>query len=299
MKEARNVILGCLLVFSLLLPVSAQSLQHSSIIPTVNNFFYGLQRYTGFNFFVDFVAEAFIRTYVKLKTKAKNVDVDLKIYSGWDLFKKKAQSLSLYAQELYIKGIPVETFKLTTNDPIYFKKNGKGKNRSVIPLGLKLVVNIVPHNIIYGLSGISQSKDKAAVKVKLPIPPFGGTDILLQDIKIKLFKGGLVSATVNAVSLINPDSEPLEMEFLGKMILRDKKLLISELKSEAKDIFTADSDVSKAFCIAVEDLVNPVINFHKFERGGITINNIDYAFFKDRLFLQIDIILMPEETYTS
>ena len=76
-----------------LLPVSAQDKLDNSnqMVPTVNKFSYNVQKYTGFNLITDVLVESVIRSLIKHKAHPENIDVDLKIYSGWDLIQKKAK----------------------------------------------------------------------------------------------------------------------------------------------------------------------------------------------------------------
>jgi len=225
---------------------------------------------------------------VKLKTYAKDVNCDVEIYSGWDLLKKKVKSFHLDAKDLYIKNVPVEYLEVSIPGPIYFRKNHKKKNKIVHPININSKVIVNPNSVIEILDNID-----------LPLPPFGSTKVLLQDLMVQIDENGFVQSTFDAISVVNPESEPLNGMFSGNIIVLDKKLLISNLQCEIEDIFTKDSEVSMSFCDAVADLINPVVNFHKYEKRGITIDNVDLTFPENKLVLKIDLMLSPEEPHAK
>ncbi len=277
-----------------LIPLGAQELREEikQEIPVVGKVSYKIQKYSGFNSFVDFFVESIVKIVVKLKTHPENIHCKLEIFSGWDLLRKKAKSFYLDASNLKIKNVPIEYLEVVTHTPIYFKKNQKKKYKAIYPLEItgKIVVN--PNSIIEIIDKKSkQSKDSH--KVKLPLPPFGSTEVLLKDLMIQINENGFIQSTVNAVSAENPDSEPLKARFSGNLIISDKKLRVSGLECEIEDIFTKDSDVSMSFCYAVEDLINPVVNFNKYEKRGITIDNVDLSYPQNKLILKLNLTLHP------
>jgi len=258
-------------------------------ISATNDFLYNIQKYTGLNCFIDFLVETTIKAVLKLKTRAKDVSVDLKLYSAFDLFKKKARYLQIKAEKLFVKGIPIKEFVLITTDPIYFKKK-----RVAIPLGISTSLKVDLQNITEVLNNLPKWKE-IFKELDLPIPPFGYTKISVSDIKIVVSETGLVEAESKIKSLVNPDSEPLSLKFKGNLALADKKIVINNLESEVEDIFTKDSDVGMSFSKFLEDLINPVFSFHKIERNGLTIDKVDLSFDKDNVSLKINSRLLPEE----
>lgn len=258
-------------------------------ISATNDFLYNIQKYTGLNGFIDFLAETTIKVVLKLKTRAKEVSVDLKSYSAFDLFKRKAKYLKIRAEQLFVKDIPIKEFVLVTTDPIYFKKK-----RVAVPLGISTSLKIDLQNITEVLNNLPKWKE-IFKELDLPIPPFGYTKISVSDIKIVVSETGLVEAESKIKSLVNSDSEPLSLKFKGNLALADKKIVINNLESEVEDIFTKDSDVGMSFSKFLEDLINPVFSFHKIERNGLTIDKIDLSFDKDNVSLQINSRLLPEE----
>ena len=300
MKKFYFVLAVLLCTFCIsLLPINAQELRQEintseQNIPVITGFLYRLQRYSGFNLFSNFLVEVVIKTIVKLKTHARDVNCNVEIYSGWDLIKKKAKSFHLDAKDLYIKNVPVEYFEVTAGDPIYFRKNKKKRNKIVFPISASSKVIVNPESVIEILDSMAKSKTNAH-EIELPLPPFGSTKVLLKDLIVQIGENGFIQSTLNAVSVVNPDSEPLKAMFTGNIIISDKKLLVNNLQCEFEDIFTKDSDVSMSFCDAVSDLINPVVNFHKYEKGGITIDNVNLVFPENKLALEINLMLSPEE----
>ncbi|MBI3590334.1 MAG: hypothetical protein HY094_03010 [Candidatus Melainabacteria bacterium] len=256
--------------------------------PTANQFSYNLQRYTGLNCFADFLAETSIEAFMKLKTKAKKTSVDLKIYSAWDLLRGKAKYLNISADKPFIKDIPLEKFELVVNSPIYFKRK-----RVVLPVKIQTDIKISLDRISEVLNNLPKWK-KVFKELELPIPPFGTTRVALNDLEIKINETGLVQASSKLTSLVDPQSESIKMKFTGNLILRDKKLVVDNLQSEVEDIFTKDSDIGRSFSEFLEDLINPVLNFHKYEKKGLTIDNINLVFGADNLNLKVDGRLLPK-----
>ena len=298
MKELRNKdvkfsLLLCFLFFCFLIlfPVRAEELE---TVPTVGKFSYNVQKYTGFNCIVDFLAESIVKFVIKLKSGSKHTDVNLDIYSGWDLIKKKAKELHIQAEKLSVKNIPIELFELTTSNPIYFKKNEKKKNAVIFPVNITLKLNISFDELNRVFNNL-QRDESSLSEIKLPIPPFGFARIKLDNLEVKALENGLIQVSTEARSLENTDSEPLKLLFSGNLIVKDKKIIISNLKSKAEDIFTTDSDMGKAFSEMLEDLINPVFNFHKYEKRGLTIDNVNLVFGVNNLIVEIYSRLLPRQ----
>ena len=290
------IFLLLLLIFHALpLTVKAQeNLQQQIAVKTTNRLSYNLQRYTGFNFLADFIAEGIIKILMKLKTNAKEVNVDLQIYSGFDLVKKKAKSLSLKASDLFIKNVPIKYFELITESPLYFAKNSKKKNQAAIPVDLAAKLNISLEDVSHVLGTLPKWKE-VFEEIDLPVPPFGSTKIALNDLKIKINETGYIQIACIVTSVVNPSSEPLVMRFNGNLSLRNNRIVINNLKCGIEDIFTSDSDIGKSFSEMLEDLINPVFDFHKYEKRGLRIVNVDLSFGLNEMFLKINIRLLPEK----
>lgn len=279
-------------------PLNAQELREEidsteQNIPVVTGFLYNIQRYSGFNFFTNFLAATVVKTIIRRKTHAREINCNLEIYSGWDLIRKKAKSFYLDAKDLYIKNVPVDYLEIAILDPIYFRKNYKKKNKIIYPINISSKIIVNPASVIKILNNMATSRTKAH-EIELPIPPFGSTKVLLKDLMIQLSESGSIQSTLDVVSIVSPEAEPLKAVFSGNIVLSDKKLIVSNLECEIEDIFTKDSDISMSFCGAVADLINPVVNFHKYEKRGLTIDNVDLTFLENKLNLKIDLMLSPE-----
>ena len=83
------------------------------------------------------------------------------------------------------------------------------------------------------------------------------------------------------------------MSFVGRLELRDKKILVSDLQSEAEDIFTRESEIAQSFSDMLEDLINPILNFHKYEKNGLTIDLAYMSFENNNLILKMNLRLLP------
>lgn len=295
-KQANKNLFWCLCVsISLYLGLFAFSVTaqeeptEANKIKVANKFSYKLQKYTGFNFIIDFLAEGVIKTIVKLKTHADEVIVDLKPYSGWDLIRKKAKSLTIKANNLFVKDIPVEKFELTTRDPISLKKK-----RAVIPFGIDVILQIDINKITEVLNALPKWK-KVFESLELPIPPFGTTQVEISNLNISISENAQILASALLKSRVNKASEPIKINFSGNLVLENKKLIVTALQSEIEDIFTKDSDTAKSFSEFLEDLINPVFDFHKYEKNGLTIEKVTLSFASNDLILQINSRLLPEQ----
>lgn len=255
---------------------------------TANKFSYNLQRFTGLNFVIDKLTELSMKAVVKLKTKAKDVSVDLKTYSAWDLLRKKAKSLDIKINESYVSGIPIEYFDIVTVDPIYIKRN-----RAVFPLRFNVLVKVNLNSVNNVLNNLPKWK-KVFEEFDLSIPPFGATKIAIYDLDIQINELGLVEGSARAKSLVNPNSGPIKVRFTGNLTLREKKVIIDNLESQIEDIFTKGSEVEKSFSKFLEDLINPVFSFHKVEKNGLKIDNVNLSFGVNSLTLEINSRLLPE-----
>lgn len=292
MIKNKNLLIGiCLSIISWnsAFPICAQE----TLSSTENGVLYSLQKYTGLNYLVDFFVEIAIKALIKLKTRAKTVIVDLKPYSAWSLFRKKAKYLKIDAKDLFIKGVPLEQFLLVADDPIHFKKN-----RVLFPLRINTLIKVNLQSVTDVLNNLPKWKEIFR-ELELPLPPFGSTQISIGDINIKISDLGLIYAQASVMSLVNPDSESLKLEFTGNLTLKEKKIIVNNLESEIEDIFTKDSDIGMSFSIFLEDLINPIFNFGKYERNGLVIEKVNLSFGKDDITLKIDSRLLPEQVETE
>lgn len=266
-------------------------------LKTAGTFSYNFQRYTGFSFLTEKFTEQIAKSYIKIKTKSKKTTVDLNTFSGWDLIRKKLKSASVQIDELEIKDIPIKHFEANISDPIYIKKvmgRTKKKNKIVLPINIKAKVVIDLNNINNVISNIPRWK-KVLQEVELPVPPFGNTLVELSDLKINVQDQGFVNVSVRARSKESIDSEPLDISFKGQIALKNKRIIIENLESEAKDIFTKDSDLSRSFSTFLEDLINPIFNLSKYEKKGLTIEDVKLNFDSNDLILNINAKKIPEK----
>lgn len=262
-------------------------------IKTASKPAYNIQKYTGFNFLIDYLAEGILKGSIKLKTHAKKISVDLRIYSGWDLLRKKAKSLDINADKLYLEDIPIENFSLITQDPIYFKKNKKKKNQAVIPLGINSKLTINLDNITNILNSLPKWQ-KVFGELELPVPPFGYTKVKLSDLSINVSDDGLVKVSTLITSLENQDSEPINISFVGNLRLVEKAIVVNNLQSEMEEIFTKDSEMGMSFSTFLEDLINPIFDFSKYEKNNLLVESVKITFEKNNLMLDINLKLTPE-----
>ena len=289
-KKQRNIFSFFLLVSICVSSAIAQD------IPVSGKVSYNIQKYSGFNWVVDNVTEIIAGLVFKSKTKAKKVKVDIDIFSGLDLIQKKTRSVKVYAKDLLIKKVPIEHFELQTSEPVYFTKSGR-KYRVKFPLDLSIEFVLNPSNLFFAISDTKQEKqDKLnnSLEIDLPLPPLGSTKILIKDIVLRISKNGRIYSELKAFSKINPEAEPLFILVEGDLVIKDKKLLLENLKSEIDGIFTKDSDVSTSFCQTLGDLLNPLINFNKYEKEGIKISKVEYMIEQEELNFNLGVSLFPK-----
>ncbi len=297
-KWAYNILFISVLGFYLSLPLYAKEDLENPTIPTTSKLYYTIQKYTGFNTLIDFLTESILKTIIKHKTHAKTLDVDLKIYSGWDLIRKKAQSLQIKGNYLSINGIPIDYIELQTQGPIYFKKEivneQTGKKRNLVQMPVKLLarVEIDLTSVSKALNNLPKWQ-KVFKELDLPIPPFGSTKVALNNLNININEMGSVTVSSSITSTKNRNSAPLNLIFEGILKIENERIIISNLQSEVRDIFTKDSDIGKAFSKLLKDLINPIFSFHKYEKKGLKIEHIDMSFKTNKLILIITSNLIP------
>ncbi|MBI1858554.1 MAG: hypothetical protein HYR97_05520 [Candidatus Melainabacteria bacterium] len=275
--------------------------QELNVIPKEEGFLYGLQKYTGFNFLTHKIAVFSLKSVVKLKTKAKKIDVDLKIYSGWDLLRKKVKSLELKTEDLSIKDVPVAKLNFDTPGPVIIKKTklkDKKRNRILLPLYANIEIEVNLNEVSNVINSLPKWK-KTLGEINLPIPPFGTTQISLRDLNIKVSEDKTTNVSAKLVSLVNPQAELLNLTFSGKLQLEDKRLIVTDIESQVEDIFTVGTEMEEAFSDMLEDLINPVFKFDKYERKGLTINNINMVFEKDKVVFLLRIMIEPPQANSN
>ena len=247
-----------------------------------------VQKYLGLNLITDFLSESLVKSAIKIKTQAERINVDLKIYSALDLILKKVKSLNINAEKLLVHDIPIEDIKISVNDPVCFRKK---RVLSVVRVISSVKVDLSKVNEV--INNLPKWK-KIFSRLELPIPPFGETEISINNISIKIDENGRIDAFAEVRSIVNPESEPLELQFTGNLALDGKKLIANNLGTEIKDIFTKDSDIGIAFSKFLEDLINPIFNFGKYEKNGHTIDTVRLLFESNNIIFEIESRLLPE-----
>lgn len=261
------------------------------LLKTATGVSYNIQKYSGFNFITEHLAEIVVRSYLRIKTKAKESKVNFEIFSGWDLIRKKVKSVELKSSNLVVGDIPLSYLEIKADGPIYIKKilnaKKKKKNRFILPVNIKLktIINLDKVNEVI----INLPKWKKALKnLEVSIPPFGKTKVEITKLQINAKEDGLINVITTIRSLENTEAEPLNLTFTGKIILKEKKVSIENIDSQIDDIFTRDSELARSFNSFLEDLINPVFNFEKYEKKGLKIENVDFHYDKNNLIILID-----------
>ena len=247
-----------------------------------------IQKYLGLNLITDFLSESLIKGVIKIKTQAEKINVDLKIYSALDLILKKAKSLNINAEKLLVYDIPIENIKISVNDPVCFRKK---RVLSVVRVISSVKVDLSKVNEV--INNLPKWKEIFS-RLELPIPPFGETEISINNISIKIDENGRIDAFAEVRSIVNPESELLQLQFTGNLALDGKKLIANNLETEIKDIFTKDSDIGIAFSEFLEDLINPIFNFGKYEKNGHTIDAVRLLFESNNIIFEIESRFLPE-----
>lgn len=283
------------------LPSYSQELRGGSREPSFKKsgkISYNIQKYTGLNFLSKKLAQLLIKATLKIKTKADNIDVNIKTYSTLDLLTKKAKSIEVKADELYVEGVPIKHFEINIGDPIYIKKTksiqtGKKFYEAGVEIPFYSQISVDLREINEVINNLPKWKKKLN-RVEMPIPPFGKTLVNITDLMVKIDDSGLSNVSTSIKSLEKPDSENLKVNFTGRLALEGKKILIKDLENEIEGFFDRNSDISKAFNEVLERLINPVVNFDKFERKGLKINTVDMKFENNNINLFFNGKIYPQ-----
>ena len=274
------------------LPTSAQDeFKKDMGLKTATGFSYNIQKYSGFNFITEHLAETVVKSYLKLKTKAKKSSIDFEIFSGWDFIRKKTKSVEIKSNNLIVEGIPLSYLEVKADGPIYIKKvlidEKKKRNKFVLPVSIKTKIIIDLDKVNEVITNLPKWK-KILKNVDFPLPPFGRTRVEILKLQINAKENGFINVITSVRSLENPNAEPLDLSFTGKIVLKEKKVLIQDIESQIDDIFTKDSDLARSFNTFLEELINPVFNFEKYEKKGLKIESVDFQYDKNNLIILID-----------
>lgn len=268
-------------------PISA----HEETFNTSKGFPLLVQKYSGFNLVTKFFFERALRVYLKHQTKAESIKVRVESYSGIDLINRKAKSIDITAKDLIVEDIPVKYLKFKTTSPLYLEKR-KSKYKVATPTYANIVVKVDLDKANQVINNLPKWR-KLLDEIYLPIPPFGSAKIALSDLNINIDKEG--NAKTNAVvkSLVNPESEDLKLDFSGRIVLSDKKIVVKDLQTEIDGLFTKESELSEAFNEVLEEIINPVIDFNKYQKKQLTIDNVKLDFGRNNLKLNFNLGIKP------
>lgn len=293
-----------ILIFSILLtslPASCEVNNTNTLPPfkTSGKISTTVQKYTGFTLFTRIIAESILNKYISNKTQAEHANVDLKTYSGIDLIKRKLKSANFDGENLLLQNIPIETLEIALKDPISIKKikkpNGRVKYDIEYPINgiAQAAINLNKTNEV--INNLPKWKDRFN-QINLPLPPFGSIKVKITDFNISVDDYGKANIECGLTSLDDPTSSPLKIRFTGDIKIDEKKVFIKNINSEIEDVFKEKSDLSNSFNKVLEDLINPIFDFSKYEKKGIKINTSELLFKDQKINLMLDFILSSKET---
>lgn len=243
-------------MINLCLPISvcAQSAPNQQDgLPLGNRFLRALQTATGLNLFASLMASRVTGAVLSKKTGGK-VKARVSTYSLTDLAAGKVKSLKLVFTHPKLNGVELGEFQIKTQKPIWFGKRSL-KRANELLVHFKFTQEQLQ-------KVLGDPRATAMLKgLKIDLPGLGAQEIEVIDPAVVINQDS-VDIKVFLVTKGASRDTGVQLAIFGQpKLIEERKIVIDSLRIESPTI-----DEPAIFADFVAKLVNPVIDFARFDR---------------------------------
>ncbi len=238
---------------SVMAQAAAPAVNTSDQLPLGNKFLRVVQTATGMNFLASFVASKVTGVVLSKKTGGR-VKAKVGTYSLTDLAAGKVKSIKIVVTHPKLNGVELGEFQIKTQKPLWLTK------RSLKQPNEMLVYFKFTQDQIQKI--LQDERATAMLKgLKIDLPGLGAQEISVIDPSVVIGQDSLDIKAFLVTKGASRDTGVQLAIFGHPKLIEERKIVIDALKIESPTI-----DEPLIFADFVSKLVNPIIDFARFDR---------------------------------
>jgi hypothetical protein len=270
---------------------SAQDLETAKNLPfpISNGFSRGLQKVTGITAVTQIVVGQVAQRALKRRFGGQ-VKVKIRTWSLSDLIQGRVKSIEIKLRSGQYKRVPFGKIEISSGTPIWLRyrarheKNERAGLRTPVLLAVK--ADLTQENVSHALSQDDVISSLRALKLDLP----GLGEQQLQILKPQVTLGDN-QVNVNG-TLVTAGAAPesgVQLIVTGKPTLEgDDRIVLTDIVVNSPDIVEPGK-----FAEFVEELLNPLVNLHRFDRPNFALRLDSLSVADQRLHAEGRLLIAP------
>jgi hypothetical protein len=230
-----------------------------------NSFSRGLQRATGITTVSQFVAGQVVQRVLQKKLGG-HIKVKVRTWSLTDLLSGKIKSLEIKLKSSQYKDVPMGKIVISSDTPVWLRYRRENNDRAGLrtPILLRMKAHLTQDNVSDALAvGRVASSLRA---LKLDLPGLGEQQLQVLDPKVTMAEK-LITVKATLVTAGAARDTGVDLTVTGKPELKgDDRIVLTNMAVECPDIIEPQK-----FASFVEELINPLVNFHRFDRRNFAL----------------------------
>lgn len=182
-------------------------------------------------------------------------------YSFTDSLKGKFKKVSLDLKDCSYKNVPLGELHASTMMPVQFRlfKSKKGQRGVAAPVMVAVHGHVEESDVSKALASPSISSELNFLR--LTLPGLGDQHLQVIEPKVKL-ENGVVKINTWLITANAPKETGVKLDICASPVLQnDRFIMLKETKVDSPDIVEPEK-----FSVFSEDLLNPLLDFGKFDR---------------------------------
>jgi len=246
-----------------------------------------IQKFTGVTIVSQFIA-AQAAQHVLHRRLGGKVKVRIRTWALTDLLAGKVKSIDVKLKGCNYKGVPIGTAEIGAHAPVWLRLRSEGDNKAGlrVPLMLTAKVDFASEDVSDALA--INSVASAMRGLRLDLPGLGEQQLQILAPRVNLDSGKIV-VDATLVTKGAPKETGVAMHVVGTPTLEgNDRVVLKEMKVDCPDIVEPEK-----FAAFVEQLLNPIVNFHRFDRSNFAmrLNALDVT--EKRVHAEGNIIIAP------
>jgi len=230
-----------------------------------SSFSRGVQKVTGITTVSQFVAGQVVQRVLQKKLGG-HVKVKVRTWSLTDLISGKIKSLEIQLKSSQYQNVPLGKIVISSDTPVWLRYRRENNDRAGLrtPILLRMRAHLTQDNVSNALAvGRVASSLRA---LKLDLPGLGEQQLQVLDPQVSMAQN-LITVKATLVTAGASRDTGVDLTVTGKPVLKgDDQILLSDMAIDCPDIIEPQK-----FAHFVEELLNPLVNFHRFDRPNFAL----------------------------
>jgi LmeA-like phospholipid-binding len=246
-----------------------------------------VQKFTGVTMISQFIA-AQAAQHVLHKKLGGHVKVRIRTWSLTDLIAGKVKSIDVKLKGCNYKGVPIGTAEISAHTPVWLRLRSEGDKKAGLrePLMLTAKVDFASQDVSDALAINSVASTLRGLR--LDLPGLGEQQLQVLSPRVNLDSGKiLVDATL--VTAGAPKETGVVLHVVGTPALEgNDRVVLKDMQVNCPDIVEPEK-----FAAFVEQLLNPIVNFQRFDRSNFAMRLKVLDVTEKRVHAEGNILIAP------